>query len=115
MPYEGRVHFAARSGGGSADQDIDNVRVQFLNLSQSVLAFGTGCYSVVETGGNLPITVTRVGTATGAITVNYASANNTATGGSDYIATSETLTFNNSVCPSLTILTMKAMRASCYP
>ena len=29
MPYEGRVHFGARSGGQSADHDLDNIHVQF--------------------------------------------------------------------------------------
>ncbi|MBI1877216.1 MAG: hypothetical protein HYR94_03105, partial [Chloroflexi bacterium] len=98
MPYEGRVYFAARTGGLSADQDIDNVHVQFLNLSQSVLAFNTGCYAVVETDGTRLITVTRTGSASGTVTVNYATVPTipiSATEGSDYTGTSGTLTFNN--------------------
>ncbi|MBD2149020.1 S8 family serine peptidase [Pseudanabaena sp. FACHB-1277] len=42
---------------------------------------------------NAVFTVTRTGNATQSITVNYATANNTATAGSDYTGTSGTLTF----------------------
>ena len=35
-PYESRLHFAARAGGESANQDIDNVSVQFLEAAQTV-------------------------------------------------------------------------------
>lgn len=94
-PYEGRVHFASRSGGLMADQDIDNVRVQFLSLSQSALAFRTGCSSAVETGGAHTLYVDRVGNTAGSVTVHYATSNVSAQAGSDYTATSGTLTFNN--------------------
>ncbi|MDD1462382.1 sodium:calcium exchanger, partial [Dolichospermum sp. ST_sed2] len=42
---------------------------------------------------NATFTVTRTGTATKAISVNYATANGTATSGSDYTATNGILTF----------------------
>jgi len=41
--------------------------------------------------------VTKVGTATGTTTVNYATSNGTATAGSDYTATSGTLSFAASI------------------
>lgn len=44
-------------------------------------------------GGNLVFTVTRSGTTTTAVSVNYASASGTATSGSDFTATSGTLSF----------------------
>jgi hypothetical protein len=44
-------------------------------------------------GGTLQFTVTRSGTATGSLSVNYATANGNAVSGSDYVATSGTLTF----------------------
>jgi Calx-beta domain/Galactose oxidase-like, Early set domain/Glyoxal oxidase N-terminus len=94
-PYEGRAHLAARSGGLTADQDIDNVRVQFLTMTQSALAFRTGCASVVETDGTRLISVDRVGSSNGTVTVNYATSNGTATAGADYTATAGTLTFQN--------------------
>jgi hypothetical protein len=36
-PYEGRAHFGARSGGQSADHDLDNILIQF---SQDPAVFG---------------------------------------------------------------------------
>ena len=47
--------------------------------------------SVNENAGNAIFTVTLSATAPAAVTVNYATANNTATSGSDYTATSGTL------------------------
>jgi hypothetical protein len=44
-------------------------------------------------GGTLQFTVTRSGTATGSLSVNYATANGNAVSGSDDVATSGTLTF----------------------
>lgn len=32
-PYEGRIVFGARSGGGTADHDLDNIDVQFVNAA----------------------------------------------------------------------------------
>jgi Calx-beta domain/FG-GAP-like repeat/Bacterial Ig-like domain (group 2)/ASPIC and UnbV len=58
-----------------------------------VLRFSAGGYSVVENQGVAAITVTRTGGATGAVTVDYATSNGSATAGSDYNATSGTLTF----------------------
>ncbi len=55
-------------------------------------SFSVNDVSVTE-GGNLVFTVTKVGTAAGTVTVDYASTNGTATAGTDYTAASGTLTF----------------------
>lgn len=47
----------------------------------------------VSEGGNLVFTVTKAGPTTGSHAVSYATANNTATAGSDYTAKSGSLTF----------------------
>jgi glucose/arabinose dehydrogenase len=57
------------------------------------LQFGSPTYSVNENGTTATITVTRTGGSAGAVSVNYATSNGTATAGSDYTATSGTLTF----------------------
>jgi hypothetical protein len=54
--------------------------------------FSIGNASATE-GGNLVFTVTRTGNTATPANVNYATANGTATAGSDYTATSGTLTF----------------------
>jgi hypothetical protein len=57
------------------------------------LQFSNAAYSVSESGGTATITVTRTGGTSGSVTVNFATSNGTATAGSDYTATSGTLTF----------------------
>jgi len=92
-PYEGRAYFGARAGGLWADHDIDNVHVQFLDLSQSVLAFANGAYTVEEESATAALTVIRSGLASGAVSIDYATTDGTASAGSDYEATAGTLTF----------------------
>ncbi|MCZ6688507.1 MAG: hypothetical protein O7H41_02770 [Planctomycetota bacterium] len=48
-------------------------------------------FSVIEGGGTIDITVSRTGGSTGAVSVDYRTADNTATAGMDYNATSGTL------------------------
>ncbi len=62
--------------------------------SHGKLQFSSQTYSVSEDGGSSVISVTRIDGATGAVTVDYATSNGTATAGSDYTATSGTLTFS---------------------
>src|SRR5262249_8430090 len=57
------------------------------------LQFSNAAYAVGESGGTATITVTRTGGSDGSVTVNYATSNGTATAGSDYTASSGTLTF----------------------
>src|SRR5262249_58615302 len=51
--------------------------------------------SVNENGGSLTVTVTRTNGSDGAVTVDYATSDGTATAGSDYSAKSGTLSFAN--------------------
>jgi hypothetical protein len=55
---------------------------------------GSPTYQVAEGGGGFVITVNRVSGLTGTTTINYATADGTATAGSDYTSTSGTLTFD---------------------
>jgi hypothetical protein len=57
------------------------------------LQLSSSNYSVTENGGTAAITVTRTGGSDGAVSVNYATSDGTATAGSDYTATSGTLNF----------------------
>ena len=57
------------------------------------LQFSAAGYSVSEADGSATVTVTRSGASVGTVTVAYATSNGTATAGSDYTATSGTLTF----------------------
>jgi hypothetical protein len=59
------------------------------------LQFSAPTYSVGEAGGTATITVTRTGGSGGAVSVNYATSNGTATAGADYTAASGTLSWAN--------------------
>jgi fibronectin type 3 domain-containing protein len=64
--------------------------------------FSAGTYTVGEGGGSVTITATRTGGSVGAASVNYATANGTAAAGSDYTATSGTLSWAAGVIGSKT-------------
>ena len=57
------------------------------------LQFSGATYNASETNAMVTIIVTRTGGSDGAVTVAYATSNGTATAGSDYTATSGTLSF----------------------
>ena len=59
------------------------------------LQFSSATYNVNESGGSALITVTRTGGSGGAVGVSYATSNGTAIAGSDYTATSGTLSWAN--------------------
>ncbi len=58
-----------------------------------VLQFSVAAYSLAEDGGDLDITVIRSNGSDGAVSVDYATADASATAGSDYAAASGTLSF----------------------
>lgn len=62
------------------------------NVTVSGPGFSISDASVTE-GGTLVFTVTKTGTVSGSLNVNYATSNGTATAGSDYQAAGGTLTF----------------------
>ena len=59
------------------------------------LQFSAATYSVDEDAGTATITVTRTGGSDGAVSVDYATSNGTATAGSDYTAASGTLNWTD--------------------
>ncbi len=83
-PYEGRLHYAARAGGESADFDLDNINAQFMNTSQTLLSLSAVSYVAHETQANAQVTVTRTGGSGGPVSVQYSTSNGSAAAGSDY-------------------------------
>jgi hypothetical protein len=59
------------------------------------LGLNTSTYSVGESSGTATITVTRTNGDYGAVSIDYATSNGTATSGSDYTATSGTLNWTD--------------------
>ena len=92
-PYKGRVHFAARSGGESATHDLDNVEVQFMDSTQSILSFDDVSYDVVESDIQAVVTVKREGNEADSVSVDYETMDASALGDSEYRPTSGRLFF----------------------
>ncbi len=86
--------FAGGSSFGSAGGNGLNSPLLTLNVTQAAqVAFNSPTYAANEHDGATTITVTRTGSTVGPVTVNYATSDGTATAGTDYTATSGTLTF----------------------
>jgi hypothetical protein len=88
-------------GGTSFTVNVPQESVTLFVLapaSQSgTLAFSSSSYTVNENAGTATITVTRSGGSAGAVAVNFATGNGTAQAGTDYQASSGTLTFSAGV------------------
>lgn len=84
LPYAGRLHFGARSGGETAHVDIDNVLAQALAPSQSLVSLRTDTVKIEETAGEVLLVADRIGNLTETTTIRYRATNGTARGGLDY-------------------------------
>jgi hypothetical protein len=93
LPFEARVWFGARSSGEAANQDLANVRVNFLQATSSWISFSARRYLADEPQGSVELTLTRAGDTSGPATVAYATHDLTATAGADYVPASSTVTF----------------------
>jgi Ca2+-binding RTX toxin-like protein/predicted extracellular nuclease len=93
------------TGSNSRDEvGIDNLTVSTTGGAGGPLVSVTDV-SVNEAAGTMTFTVTRSNVAAGAFTVDYQTANGTAFAGSDYTATSGTLSFSdNQVSATVTVL-----------
>jgi YD repeat-containing protein len=91
----GRLKQVVHDDGAVVDYayDANGNRTQ-VNSIAAVTNLSVDDVSVTE-GGTLVFTVTRSGATGGSHSVNYATANGSATAGSDYTATSGTLTFTS--------------------
>ncbi|MCB0163799.1 MAG: right-handed parallel beta-helix repeat-containing protein [Anaerolineae bacterium] len=65
-----------------------------LIVTETEVDFSQAAYSVDESAGTATITVTLSATSTQPVSVDYATADNTATAGSDYTAVTDTLVFS---------------------
>ncbi len=85
------VSFQVVAAGGSGTEEYLDMNITF----QPRLSLGTPEVSVDEQAGTLTLTVQRTNNASGAVSAHYATANGTATAGSDYTATSGDLNWAN--------------------
>jgi hypothetical protein len=94
----GTFGYTVAANNGAPRAGTLNVADQTFTVQQAALVPGTlqlssSTYSVGESAGSINVTVTRTGGSDGAVSINYATGNGTATSGSDYTATSGTLNF----------------------
>ncbi len=96
----GRLVTSSVSGGpnngtqtGTTFDPADNRATYAVTNAPAPSSFAIGNATAVTEGGTLTFTVTRTGSTAGTNAVNFATANGTATAGSDYTAQSGTLTF----------------------
>jgi hypothetical protein len=82
-----------KSGQGHNPEWVGSGRPTLYTAQSGAIALSASTYSVNENAGTLMITALRVGSSSGAVSVNYATSNGTATAGSDYTATSGTLSW----------------------
>ncbi len=88
-----RWTYVSTSGSGSRDEiGIDNVTVSRVGGS-ALPTVSVADVSVDEAAGTMTFTVTRANVASGAFTVDFSTANGTATAGSDYTAATGTISF----------------------
>lgn len=80
---------ASGTGGYAGGSGVVIIRIDIT----SYLQLSSATYTASEKDGTVLVTVNRTGGTSGSVTVNYATSDGTATAGSDYTATSGTLTF----------------------
>ncbi|HEX3553852.1 MAG TPA: galactose oxidase-like domain-containing protein [Thermoanaerobaculia bacterium] len=88
----GLIVFKAVQAGATALSDAEVITIQIGQPAQ-VLALSSNSYTTGEAGPATVVVVTRSGGSTGTVMVQYSTADGTAKAGSDYTATSGTLTF----------------------
>jgi CSLREA domain-containing protein len=82
--------------GGAGINSPQQVNVHIIDdEGAGTIQFSAATYSVSEDAGSITIDVTRTGSDSGEVSVNYATFDASAVAGSDYISTSGTLIFPN--------------------
>jgi hypothetical protein len=84
----GVIHFF---GAGTTSKLSDDL----YTATPAELALDQANYDVDETAGSVSVTVNRNGSSAGQVSVGYATVDNTAINGSDYVSSSGTLVFQN--------------------
>jgi hypothetical protein len=89
------VNLSAASGGAGISDSQGVGTILDGSSGCAGVTFTVASNGAVTEGANSVFTITKTGSATGTCSVNYATAGGTATSGSDFTATSGTLTFTS--------------------
>lgn len=82
---------------GNGANETSEVSAPVAIAEPGVVGFDPASYVVSETAGTVTIVVVRTGGSEGTVTVDYATANGSATAPADYVSVSGTLTFTDGV------------------
>jgi hypothetical protein len=89
VALSGPINGATVSSPGSASVTIAGDST----AAVGTLALGAATYTVAQTAGAVPVSVVRLGGSSGVVSVNYATQNGTAVAGTDFTATTGSLTW----------------------
>lgn len=91
--HDDYFHPSPTSGYLTTNWNVGSTINRFLATATSTVAFTASTAAVNENAGSVSVSVTRTGQTSSAVGVSYATANGSATAGSDYTATSGVLDF----------------------
>ncbi len=86
-----RVELSSPTGGASIDNDTETITILANDSINGVISLNVAGINVDENGGSVILTVSRTGGTSGAVSVDYATTDATATAGADYNSESGTL------------------------
>jgi hypothetical protein len=91
-------------GSGSSAAPVSSAPASVPTAASDPLVFSASNYSVAQNAGSVSLTVTRTGAATAAASVDYATIDGTAVGGTDYSTTGGTLNWAENDSSAKTII-----------
>ncbi len=89
------VELSSPTGGATLDNDVETITITANDSVNGTLGLTVSSVSVNEDAGTVTLTISRTGGSTGAVSVDYATADGTAAAGSDYTSNSGTLAWED--------------------
>ncbi len=88
-----KVVLSSPTGDATIGNDTETITILANDTSAGAIGLTAATASVDENGGSITLTVSRTGGSDGAVSIDYATADSTATAGADYSSASGTLTW----------------------
>ncbi len=88
-----KVVLSSPTGGATIGNDTETITILANDAVAGAIGLSAATASVDENGGSITLTVNRIGGSDGAVSVDFATADDTATAGADYSSESGTLSW----------------------
>ncbi len=98
-----RVELSSPTGGATIGNDTETITILANDSVNGVIGLSVATVAVDENAGTVTLTVSRTGGSDGAVSVDYATADDAATAGADYTAVSGTLDWTDGNADDQTI------------